>query len=306
MVVTWARAQGREEEIVANIASGRVVVHVTKEGIAFATIDQSAEAASVPPRIIPIDSLHIGVMLGAVEWVSPGQDSKPVRVEKKVARVGTGGVRPRSSSEMETDLETIGVAFLESLRPLAEQLHHKIELGPDEPLFELVVIGYGPEHYGPEVWSYEYRIEQEELRGDYMKTRVLRPRTMQLYPPEKHEPKVLVEVRYPPDLKGPTFQVMILRNDPEVARLAGSDPRFAKVAEKLEAGQANSAKFADAVEFLHALAVATAGKSRFTLGRFEEDHGLDWIVPPEEPVEKAKEEKNRPAEAPSLMRKPKP
>ena len=50
-----------------------------------------------------------------------------------------------------------------------------------------------------------------------------------------------------------------------------------------------------------------AGKQPFILGKMEEQHGLDWIVPPEEPVAKAKEEdKNRPPEAPTLRRKPKP
>ncbi len=298
-------AQGREDEVVANIASGRVVAHVTKEGIAFAIIEESAEADSIPPRVVAVDSLHLGVMLGAVEWILPGKDAKPIRLEKMISHIATGR-RSEASSEMASDLETIGVAYLEALRPLAEQLHHKVELGPDEPLFELVIIGYGPENYGPEVWLYEYRMEQEALRGDYMKTRVLRPHTTQLYPPEKHEPKALVEVRYPPDLRGPTFQVMIRRNDPEVARIAGSDPRFTKVTDKIEAGQANAAKFTDAVDFLHALVLATAGKSRFALGKFEEGRGFDWIVPPEVPVEKAKEDKNRPAEAPSLMRKPKP
>ena len=45
------------------------------------------------------------------------------------------------------------------------------------------------------------------------------------------------------------------------------------------------------------------------MGKMEEQHGFDWIVPPEEPIEKAKKEaddKNRPPEAPTLRRKPNP
>jgi hypothetical protein len=50
-----------------------------------------------------------------------------------------------------------------------------------------------------------------------------------------------------------------------------------------------------------------AGKESFIMGKMEESHGFDWIVPPDEPVERAKkgeEDKNRPPEAPSLRRKP--
>ena len=43
---------------------------------------------------------------------------------------------------------------------------------------------------------------------------------------------------------------------------------------------------------------------RFVMGTFEEEHGFDWVVPPDEPVEKAKkDEKDRPPEAPSLRRR---
>jgi hypothetical protein len=45
------------------------------------------------------------------------------------------------------------------------------------------------------------------------------------------------------------------------------------------------------------------------MGKMEESHGFDWIVPPEEPVERAKkgeEDKNRPPEAPSLRKRPNP
>src|SRR2546429_9424495 len=74
-----------------------------------------------------------------------------------------------AAGEGETDLETIGIAFLEKLRPLVAQLHHKLEFSSDDPIFQIVIIGYAPNDYGPEVWVVEYRIEQEQVatRGDY-------------------------------------------------------------------------------------------------------------------------------------------
>ena len=43
---------------------------------------------------------------------------------------------------------------------------------PDEPLLEMVLIGYAPKSYGPEVWTIEYRVQQEQVstRGEYWQT----------------------------------------------------------------------------------------------------------------------------------------
>lgn len=299
-------AQARDDEIVANLAAGRVIVHVARESIVFATIEQAAEADSLAPRVVPLDARHIGVLLGAVEWQIPA-GAKPLRVEKEVPRLGgVEGLPPSQLAEENTDLEMIGVAYLEALRKFAERLHHRIELQPDEPLLQLVVIGYAPGGYGPEVWLYDYRAVQEAVSGDYYQTRVLRPRTTQLYPPEKHAPHTLLEVRYPRDAAGATLQEQIEHNDLVIARLARSEPKFARVVEKIQAGKANAADPADAAEFLRAVVVPLAGKGRFAIGSWTENRGLDWLVPPAESLEKAQEDKDRPPEAPTLLRKPKP
>src|SRR6184192_3577276 len=44
-----ARAQDREDEIVANLAGGRVIVHVAKDEIIFAAIDQPVEPTPFLP-----------------------------------------------------------------------------------------------------------------------------------------------------------------------------------------------------------------------------------------------------------------
>src|SRR5258707_1058924 len=83
-----------------------------------------------------------------------------------------------------------------------------------------VIIGFAPNHYGPEVWTVEYRIQQEQVgvRAEYWQTRILRPRFTQLYPPEKHAPRTIVEARYPSNVKAPTVMEMIQGNDPRVAQ----------------------------------------------------------------------------------------
>src|SRR4029077_6674877 len=79
-----AAAQNRapEDEIVANLAGGRVIVHVARDGdIVFAAINQPVEAGGVPPRVVETDSTHVAVLLGASEWRLPA-DPNPVRLDR--------------------------------------------------------------------------------------------------------------------------------------------------------------------------------------------------------------------------------
>lgn len=303
-----AFAQDREDEIVANLAGGRVIVHVAKDVIIFAAINQPVEPDSIPPRVAGVDSSHVAVLFGASEWRIPA-DPKPIRLDRNVVRLGGREARDDATpEEAEPDLELIGTAFLEKLRPLVGQLHHKLDFSPDDPVFEMVIIGYGPADYGPEVWVAEFHMEQEEVatRGEeYWQTRLLRPHFTQLYPPEKHAPRLLVESRYPASLKGPTLEEMIKSNDPRISSLL-QNARFEKVLENLRSGSAQKAPAADSVEFMRAAVPLLAGNSSYIIGTLDEQRGLNWVVPPTEPVEKAQEDKSRPPEAPTLRRPIKP
>src|SRR6267154_6048562 len=156
--------QAPEDEIVANLAGGRVIVHVARDGnIVFAAINEPVEAGGVPPRVVETDPTHVAVLLGASEWRLPA-DPKPVRLDRNFERIHARDPKYQYDvGEAEPDLETIGVAVLEKLRPLTSRLHHKIDLPPDDPLLEMVLIGYAPNNYGPEVWTIEYRVQQEQV-----------------------------------------------------------------------------------------------------------------------------------------------
>jgi len=298
----------REDEIVANLAGGRVIVHVSQELISFAVIDKPIEANSHPPRVLSVDATHVGVLFGAAEW-QLAADPKPTRLDKNFQRIAKQDPRYQAYPDIEPDLESIGVGFLERLRPLVGQLHTKLTFAPEEPIFEVVLIGYAP-GYGPEVWQLDYRIEQEEVgaRGnDYWQTRVLRPRFNQLYPPEgKKSPRMLLDVHYPDDPDASSVNAIILRDDARIGRLRSADPRFAKVLENISKGQAQKAVDTDATNFLRALVPIVVGDAHFALGTIGESEGFVWIVAPEEPIETAVPDKNQPPEAPSLRRKPKP
>src|SRR6266436_216308 len=163
-LVSPARAQDQDDEIVAPLTGGRVIVHATRESVTFIAIDEPIEAGAVPPRVMSLDGRHIGILLGASEWKIPAEP-QPIRLDKGRARIGSQDPRDRESynGEAEPDLESIGVALLEKLTPLASRLHHKLDFPPDQPLFELVVIGFGPQDYGAEIWTVEYRLNQSVI-----------------------------------------------------------------------------------------------------------------------------------------------
>src|SRR5437879_11210559 len=129
-----------EDEIVANLAGGRAIVQVAKDAIIFAAINQPVERNSIPPRVMHLDATHIGILFGASEWRVPA-DPKPFRLDRNFQRVSRGDPRYQIPGEGETDLETIGVAFPEKLRPLISQLHPKVDFSSDDPIFMIVMLG---------------------------------------------------------------------------------------------------------------------------------------------------------------------
>jgi hypothetical protein len=309
----FAQIQQQYDEIVTSLTGGRVILHVAKDDtIFFAAIDQPVEQGAAPPRLVDIDGLHVGILFGALEWRVPA-DPKPIRMDRNIQRFAgrNKAYEGTYNGEADPDLEIMGTAFLEKLRPLAAQLRKKLDFPSDQPIFEMVVIGYGPKGYGPEVWTVEYRITQELLttRDNFWQTRVLRPRFTQIYPPEKHAPRVIIEASYPADEKTPTLQTLLEGNDPRFSTFR-NDQKMAKALDLIVKGQAQKVEVVQAEEFLRAAVPLLYPKQNFFMGRMGEQRGFDWIVAPDEPVEKVekneKNDKDQAPEAPSLRKKPTP
>ena len=106
-------------------------------------------------------------------------------------------------------MEAIGQGLLEQLNEVAQNLHGKVNLSADEPLTELILVGYLA-GYGPDIWTITYQIQQQEQDSDYWTTRVLRPSYLQFWPPEKGQPRTLLEFSYPND-NAPTPVLELLR-----------------------------------------------------------------------------------------------
>jgi hypothetical protein len=304
----------RAQEVAVNLAEGRVVICAAKDGIILAAMSAHGEATSRPPAIEVLSADRMGVMLGAVEWERPDSKEDTIRLDKEfrgiIAAAFNSSGKPKDA-DAGNDIETIGIALLERIRQVAELLHHKVNLGDDEPLIRIVLSGYVRD-YGPEVWTIDYRIRQDLMGNDIWRTRVLRPAYNQLYPPEKGKPKTFMEIRYPPENRAsgePEFLDLLQQNDGRLAKIRSANEIQAKSVNLAAEGQSQKADAASLVNFMKsAFPAVTSAETKLTMGMIDYDGGFKWILqPPKEPApppgEKPKDQTPEEPERPTLRRK---
>ncbi|MGC2330579.1 MAG: hypothetical protein WA581_03930 [Candidatus Acidiferrales bacterium] len=311
----WLRARAQQpgtptEEIVANLAAGRVVIAVVKDAILVGTVENPIEEGARPPIPVPISTDRIGVVLGAVDWLSPSSHQELARLDLELPHLRsrlvapTPHIGPVQGGDEATDIEAVGQGLLERLDQVAPDLHEKLDLPETEPLAELIVVDYLP-NYGPEVWQLSYEIRQEEEDNDYWTTRVLRPGYLQFWPPEKGQPRTLVEFAYPPDDPPPTLLALLRNHDPRLDKITSSDPKMAEVANRFLQGESNKISLTDATQFLRAALDAIAPPNAAeTMARITEEDGFAWILAPPPEPKPAATQQERPTGAPTLMGTP--
>jgi len=251
-----------------------------------------------------LDAAHIAVMLGAVEWEQPGSGKPPVRLDTMLSEVAGILNHPMKSMELEKDeagdVEQLAISFLEKLRSVTYQIHHPLDLKPDEPLLTIVLVDFAKD-YGPEAWVISYRVKQMLLQDDFYNTQALRPSFAQIYPPEKKEPKTIVEFRYPEKKSPETFAAMLGQNDPRLQPIRASDPKVAKAAQFILDGESTKADPAAAASFLKGALEATSQKDQqLSLCVLYENDRFNWVI---EPKNGAVAPPKRDSDAPTL-RKP--
>ncbi len=283
--------EASDQEVAVNLAEGRVVICAAKDGIILAAMDAHGETGSQPPAIAVLTGDHMGVMLGAVEWVRPDSKDKPVRLDDEFPRIIAAALHSSGPADQVNgagDIETVGIAVLERVRELAGQLHHKINLGEDEPLIRVVLVGFVRD-YGPEAWTIDYHIRQDDLGNDIYRTRVLRPTYDQLYPPEKGKPKTFMEVRYPPENRAtgePELLDLLQQNDSRLTKIRAANETEEKSVTLAVEGQSQKTDAASLVSFLKAaLPAIAAPETKLTMARVDYAGGFQWILaPPKAPA----------------------
>jgi hypothetical protein len=295
------------EEIVADLAAGRVVIAVVKDAIIVGTVENPIEAETRPPTPVAISTTRLGVILGADRWFSPSTRQDLARLDQELPQLRSHLVathphlQDAQGGGEATDMETIGQALLERLTNIAQSLHGKIELPPNEPIVELIIADF-LSGYGPEVWQLSYGLKQEEEQTDYWTTRILNPAFLQYWPPEKGQPQTLIEFTYPPENPSPTLLELLRRKDPRLQALSASDAKMGAVASRLLNGESKKILSVDAVQFLRAaLAATTPPNCRETLAIIREESGFEWILAPPAEPKAPSTLPDRPADAPTLV-----
>lgn len=304
-----SRAQQNQpaRDVVANFAAGRVEICAAKDTIVLATADEPFEAGSTPPQIFQLGTGRIGVLLGAVEWIEPGSGAPPDRFASDLTDIGREAPTDANAGagNEATDIETLGIALLERIRAQAEGIHHKIDLAADEPLVELIVADYLPD-YGFEAWEVRYNITQEAMGNDYWVTRVSRPNYTQLYPPEKGQPRTLIEVSYPPEATRPTLVDQLRRNDPSLAAARSASPQLARATTQLVDGESTKSIASDDADFLRAaMPIVTRPEARLALVEITDTRDVVWVLGAPAPTQAAAPAPGQPQsdpDAPSLYK----
>jgi hypothetical protein len=297
------------EEVVANLAAGRVLIAVTKDAIVIATLENKVEPDTRPPLIVPLEGRRAAVLMGAFNWVTPGTGTTLARLDKELPKLrastvagSTPHLQQGNAGGEAQDIEIIGKGLLARLSEIVRQLHTQIAQPAGEPLVVLLVADY-VEGYGPEVWKLSYPIEQEPLRGDFWQTHVLPPRYEQLWPPEKGRPRTLIEAQYPSDDPSPPLLDLLRGGDARLARVRTADPQMSAVAGFLNDGQSQKCESADMLQFLRASldAIAPPGAAQL-VAVISEQRGFGWVLAP--PAEPKKPGPPRPPGAPTLIKPP--
>jgi len=270
-----------KSDSVTIFAAGRVEFCVSDHDILVGAIAGAKIPGAHAPEIVPMGPTYVGVLLGAVEWDTPNSNTKPVRLDATLPQTAAAAARrnPHPSPDDPSDIEKIGVATLELIRPQLEKIHDKLKLAPNQPAFELLLADYAY-NYGPEIWELDYRVTQESLGNDYWDTRPMRPAYHQLYPPEKGHPHTLVEVNYPP-AADPGLLDLLARRDPILDPVALKSPEAVAAIQNGDTQKKSAMPLADFLR--EAMPAAFGGKNAFSMALLEDRRGFQWLIAPPEP-----------------------
>jgi hypothetical protein len=299
----------RGEEIVATMASGRVEIFVASGAIVIGVLGAPTEPGSLAPQIVEVAGRRAAVMLGALEWQAVAQDGMLVSLGREVPVLHASETRAVGptlaqgyTSEVAEDIQQTGLGIYTRMRPVVAKIHGELKLGSDEPLIEAVLVGYVAA-YGPDVWLLRYRISQELLREDYWQTQLLRPQYEQLWPPEKGQPKTLVEVEFP-DSDSARLLDMLRRGEDAIEPIRHAPGPAGHAVAAVLHGDTTKTLPQGAVDFLRASfqALAKPGDGR-AIAMIDEQSGFRWIERPPAPKEAAENPaKQKPEGVPTLLK----
>jgi hypothetical protein len=294
------------QEIVANLDAGCAVIAVAKDGIVVATLENPIEPATRPPAIVQLSEERVAVLLGAVDWWLPDEhrELSQIELDLRSLPVAEGPASPTLQTEIggeATDIEKIAHRLHARLNWIVGHVHGNLHLAANEPLVEMLLVDYAPD-YGPEVWLIKYSVEQDPEQGDFWQTRVLPPYYTQLWPPEKRQPRGLVESCYPTAPVSSALQ-QLLRSDPRLERAVSASQDLQRASEDILNGDLGKLTAVEAAALLRsALGAIAAPNARMVEAEINKEQGVGWFIPPPPLPKLPGSESARPPGAPSLLR----
>lgn len=303
--------QENSEEIVANLYAGRVVIGVAKDGIVVATLENPVEPETRPPTIVPLSDERVAILLGAADWWLPSEHRELARIDKELPELRpAGGLRTApslggtaSAADTEaSDIEQIAERLHNRLNTIAGHIHGNLNFAPGEPILQMILADYAP-NYGPEVWLIQYSIDQEPAQGDFWQTTVLQPQYTQLWPPEKGQPRALVEVTYPTESAATTLTALISTGDSRIATALSAAPALRETSASILNGDIQKLPATSVAAFLRdSLHAIAAPGARMIEAEINKEQGIGWFIPPPAETPQPGSEQVRPSDAPSLRR----
>ena len=301
------------EEIVANLYAGRVVIGVAKDGIVVATMENPIEPETSPPMVVQLSNDRVAILLGAADWWLPSEHRELARIDSELPQLPppaglrkspTLGATDGGAGAEASDIEQVAGRLHDRLTAIADHIHGNLNFAPNEPLLVMVLADY-VQNYGAEVWLVQYPIEQEPEQGDFWQTTVLQPQYTQLWPPEKGQPRGLVEISYPPEPAGANLSALVASGDPRVAAALSTSPALRDTSNSILNGDIEKLSAASVAAFLRESlrAIAHPG-ARMIEAEINKERGIGWFIAPPEEAPKPGSEQLRPSGAPSLRRPP--
>src|SRR5579863_4237208 len=128
------------EEIVVNLAAGRVVIAVVKDAILIGTVENAIEPETHVPTPVQLSSERAGKILGAVDWTSPSAQKNLARLDRELPHLHSGlsvgqpgpHLAESQGGDEAADIEAIGQNLLERLNELAAGVHGKLDVTSKE------------------------------------------------------------------------------------------------------------------------------------------------------------------------------
>jgi hypothetical protein len=128
----------------------------------------------------------------------------------------------------------------------------------------------------------------------------MRPAYIQLYPPEKGQPRTFVETDYPANIAALNLAQRVEQADPQFTRIANASRETSEAISAIAAGNSTKARTSPTSDFIRAaIPLAGGDQNSLVMALLDMNRGFQWVLAPQQPIPPGKTQPTEP-DAPSL------